>query len=420
MRSHSARSILLGRVVCYPPAVFALALLASGCSDEPQGMSNPPDLAPPLDPDPTHFEETGSLGTARSGHTATLLSDGRVLVVGGEDADRNMIASVELWDPATSAFTPGPALPQPRGGHTATLLADGRVLVVGGGRANPIGAPSGQDVRRDALIFDPGSARWLPAGETATPRHFHTATLLDDGSVLVVGGGGDSFTLGPIYGGPEQAPYAHAVATAERFDPETGAWSAVGSLAAPRFLHRATRLADGRVILTGGGTDVDQQSYATTEIYDPNSRTFSAGPTFLGADRFHHGAVALAGGQVLAVAGKKSNTAFLKDAELLDADARAWSSAGAIETACTVPGLVALSSGKALLTGGNRCVSSGCFALDQATLFDPAGGGSWTPIAPLVVSRYWHTTTRLPDGRMLLVGGFGDLTTLASAELAVP
>ncbi|MFV2063468.1 MAG: kelch repeat-containing protein, partial [Chloroflexota bacterium] len=126
------------------------------------------------------FSPAGSLAEARGVHTATLLPDGRVLVVGG-GGDGDLLASAEIWDPVTASFGPAGSLGDARHSHTATLLPDGRVLVVGGG-----GSDGG--VLAAAEVWDPATASFAPAGSLAEARILHTATLLPDGRVLVVGG----------------------------------------------------------------------------------------------------------------------------------------------------------------------------------------------------------------------------------------
>src|SRR5436190_21371369 len=113
-------------------------------------------LAPvPAAGDPFTFSYTGSLHTARAGHTATLLPDGKVLVAGGghtsvAGAEFTPITSAELFDPATGIWTPTGSMAEPRDRHTATLLPNGQVLVVGG---------NAYDVRT-AEIYNPATGLW--------------------------------------------------------------------------------------------------------------------------------------------------------------------------------------------------------------------------------------------------------------------
>ena len=115
--------------------------------------------------------------TARYDHTATLLSNDRVVVVGGYDA--------ELYDPALGRWSDAGTLMQPRWRHTATRLLDGRVLVTGGEYADDWGSPISLWTSE---TYDPAGGTWSYAGDMTMPRYQHTATLLRDGRVLVAGG----------------------------------------------------------------------------------------------------------------------------------------------------------------------------------------------------------------------------------------
>jgi hypothetical protein len=176
---------------------------------------------------------TGNLGTSHGRHTATLLSNGRVLVAGGIGSGGAAIASAELYDPATGAWSATGSLGTARADHTATVLADGRVLVAGGA-TNIAGVTT---YFASAEIYNPASGAWSATGNLGTARADHTATLLNDGRVLAVGG----LTTGSV------------LASAELYDPASGAWAAASSMINARSDHTATRLADGRVLAAGGG-----------------------------------------------------------------------------------------------------------------------------------------------------------------------
>ena len=128
-----------------------------------------------------------------------------------------------------------------------------------------VGAPAGIDVRDDALLFDPRSMTWSRTTKLSTPRHFHSATKLPSGQVVVIGGANDRATMLPVFGGPEMAPFAQAIASAEVYDATTGQWHSVGAMSQARFLFQATALADGRVLVSAGASDVDEKSFATTD-----------------------------------------------------------------------------------------------------------------------------------------------------------
>jgi hypothetical protein len=185
------------------------------------------------DPATGTFQATGSMTSPHRGHTATLLEDGRVLVVGngGESSPSGKIA--DLYDPATGTFTRTGSMKAGRWLHTATLLPDGHVLVLGGRTPQ-------DSVRAAAELYDPRSGRFSSTGAMSEGRQQHTATLLNDGRVLITGGywsnGQDSRVL----------------SSAELYDPRTGRSTSIGSMGNPREGHLATLLQDGRVLILGG------------------------------------------------------------------------------------------------------------------------------------------------------------------------
>ena len=192
------------------------------------------------DPASGTWTATGSLATARDGHTATLLPNGKVLVAGGAGSSGSL-ASAELYDPASGTWTATGSLATARDGHTATLLPNGKVLVAGG--ADSSGSLA------SAELYDPASGTWTATGSLATARYHHTATLLPNGKVLVAGGYGNSGSL----------------ASAELYDPASGTWTATGSLATARDRHTATLLPNGKVLVAGGYDS--SGSLASAELY---------------------------------------------------------------------------------------------------------------------------------------------------------
>ena len=207
------------------------------------------------------FSPTGSLGTGRVGHSATLLSNGMVLIAGGSTGQLSLccavpnLASAELYDQATHAFSPASSMTTARAGHTATLLSDGRVLIVGGA---PTGGPSGAPVA-SAELYDPLTGTFAATGSAVAARQDASATLLADGRVLIAGGSASTIT-GRL-----------SLASAELYSPSTGTFSPTGSMTMARFDHTATLLADGRVLIAGGvnASNGTGGSLQTAELYDP-------------------------------------------------------------------------------------------------------------------------------------------------------
>src|SRR5438552_629043 len=238
-------------------------------------------LGAPLDTHggPVNFVITGSLATARNGHTATLLPNGKVLIAGGRNGNSGL-ASAELYDPASGTWTATGSLATARAFHTATLLPNGKVLVAGGGN-------------NSAELYDPASGPWSATGSLATARAFHTATLLLNGKVLIVAGEGNG------------APFV--LASAELYDPASGTWSATGSLASARAGQpsgqTATLLPHGTVLVAGGGDT--NRIRASAEQYEPPSATRSATGSPATA-RATHTATLLPDGKALVAGGFSS------------------------------------------------------------------------------------------------------------------
>ena len=232
------------------------------------------------------FIPTGSLQTARVGHTATLLADGKVLVAGGVN-NTAFPTTAELYDPTSGKFTVTTgSLTTIRFWATATLLKSGKVLLVGGKGANLEQAT--------AELFDPSVQTFTATtGAMSTERAYHTATLLNDGTVLVTGG---LNLAGDGAGNP--------AATAEIYDPSTNSFTlTTGQMTVGRFLHTATLLPSGKVLLAGGlsaGTDL-----SSAELYDPATKTFTAAG-FMTVARLGHSATLLANGKVLLAGGAAS------------------------------------------------------------------------------------------------------------------
>lgn len=231
-------------------------------------------------PETGTWAATGSLAAPRYYHSATRLPDGRVLVTGGAEGESSgqVLASTELYDPATGTWTATAPLNAARTRHTATLLPSGLVLVTGG--QGPGGSPL-----TAAELYDPASGVWTPVGAMGTARAHHTATLLSDGRVLVAGGAQD--------GEPSTR--------AEVYDPATQSWAATAPMKQPRRHHTATLLPSGMVLVTGG-YDGYSGIHNATELYDPVHQSWLPMAP-MATTRYRHTATLLANGQVLAAGG---------------------------------------------------------------------------------------------------------------------
>jgi hypothetical protein len=187
---------------------------------------------------------------ARGGDTATLLLDGRVLVVGGDSSTSSdlRVASAELYDPVSGTWTATGNLGTGRANHTATLLPDGRVLVVGGINSDGL--------LDSAELYDPSSGTWTATSIMVHARTGHAATLLPNGTVLVTGG--DSRQPG------------YRLADTELYDPSSGTWTATASMVHARGAHTAMLLPNG-MVLVAGGEGLSDVVLSSAELYDPGT-----------------------------------------------------------------------------------------------------------------------------------------------------
>jgi len=225
------------------------------------------------------FTPTGSMAASRVSHTATLLKNGMVLVAGGG------LATAELYDPSTGIFTVTGNMTTVRGEHTATLLNNGKVLVAGG-----IGDPGGTNLAT-AELYDPTTGTFTATGSMTGARFGQTATLLKNGMVLVAGGSFFPFR-GVLY-----------LDTSEVYDPTTGIFAVTGNMTIPRAADTATLLNNGEVLVAGGVTNSTLPDLLNTaELYDPANGTFTLTGTMISAHAGHtatflnNGMVLIAGG----------------------------------------------------------------------------------------------------------------------------
>jgi hypothetical protein len=241
-------------------------------------------------------------GQARSGHTATLLSDGTVLITGGE-GQTGILSSAERFDPSTLTFSPHPnSLTAPRSEHTATLLPNAEALLVAGKDV--------QGISFTAELFHPATGLFSALSNNLTNlRSGHTATQLLDGRVLIAGGAdGTQAAQGNM-----EAFDPRAV---DLFDPTTGVFTSLANaLNIPRAGHTATLLPDGKVLILGGSNAAG--ILASAELYDPASGQFTLLTNTMTSPRSGHTATLLPNGKVLILGGRDA-TGLLASAELFD------------------------------------------------------------------------------------------------------
>ena len=235
-------------------------------------------------------------------HTATELSDHRILVAGGfggTDMSGQTSygqATVEIYDPASQTWSAAADMGFYRWGHTATILPNGKVLVAGGEGTAVVGGcgPNCAQKLSSAELYDPATNAWTSLPDMHAPRGYATATLLNNGLVLVAGGES-------VYDPDPNVQTYVPTASADLFDPATNTWSSAATMATARFEHVASLLPDGRLVVAGG-FDSRVGGVKAAEIYDPSTDTWSTAAD-MSTTRWFGSAISLDDGSVLVVGG---------------------------------------------------------------------------------------------------------------------
>ena len=350
----------------------------------------------------TFTPTAGNLITGRFQHTATLLRNGKVLLAGGlnsypivpADPFFNMLASAELFDPSTGAFTQTASMSVHRAGHTATLLPNGKVLIVGGAYSNT------------AELFDPATETFSRTGDMIMQRTGgHVATLLNDGRVLIAGG-----SLGTSY----------RLSNAEVYDPSAGAFAATGDLPSPFARAVGTLLPSGQVFVDGSPLDGSQGGAAA--LYDPAAGSFTDTGARLGSVCYPGIGRLLPNGKILELEYEvyvdfREYSCLYQNveepAQLYDAATGSFALTGQIPTGCSDGGPdVSLPDGTVLFSWG-----------DAVEIYDPVSS-AFTCSGPMKTPNRGHTSaTLLADGTVLMAGGqdvSGNETAGTSAEIYFP
>src|SRR6266581_4372502 len=327
----------------------------------------------------TQVEQLDPLVVPRTGHAATVLADGRVLITGGRDGAGTIVATAEIFDPATETSTAVGALVTARVSHTATLLPNGRVLIAGGTSAT--GSLS------SAEIFDPanpGATFRVLSATMGAARARHTATLLKDGTVLIAGG--------------------DVTGTAEIFDPTTETFSStLLTMAAPRIGHTATLFSNDSVLLAGGNTD-------SMELFTPADQKFTLDSQVMSAVHTGQEAISLSDTRLFFFGGDALNTIeeFNPSADTLTVD-------GTMD---------APASSTTLLANGKILV----LQPDLAGLYEPdavAPNPAFTAFDETSVPgsstllRNGQTATELPGDKTILVAGGANAQNQISQSTAL-
>jgi len=341
------------------------------------------------------FTATGNMTTPRSGHTATLLTNGKILITGGA-AGSDLLTAAELYDPVSGTFKRTGDLTAARAGHTATLLPDGKVLIAGGSIDAQASIPS-----RSAEVYDPSAGTFAAAANMISGHVCQQATLLGNGKVLIIGGSGAN---GQVPDG-------------ELYNPATGTFAPAGTYASDVSGYNtcqgavSTLLADGRVLI------VWEEDAA--EIYDPDAGSFTATGKPL-VQSFNDGlpiSALLMNGRILVAGGANDGDPASTSAALYDSAAGTFILTGNMITSHALGKATLLPDGTVLLAGGFLFPG----ALANAELYSPTTG-AFTPTGRMIVARGdGYQATLLNDGQVLVTGGFAPYPAATSnAEIYRP
>lgn len=310
--------------------------------------------------------QSGVMTRTRYGHSATLLPNGTVLLIGG-----GSYKTTEIYDPSTGLFTPATSLSLSRSGHSATLLKNGKVLIVGGN--------TGTADTNTAELYDPATGLFTPTGNLATGRSYHSAILLNDGRVLVAGGSQSSAKL----------------KSAEIYNPDLGTFTPTGSMNVARAYFSATLLRDGTVLMAGGEAT---SGTAPMEIYNAGTGTFATS-IFMPYVAGNFSANLLDNDKVLFAGGRSpANLAELNTAQWFDPNTGSTGATGNMLNARAYQTATPLANGKVLIAGGSKLTG-------DFELFDWESGLFSTAGSMATIRRYSHKATLLPNGNVLITGG---------------
>jgi len=353
---------------------------------------------------PGNFTTGGALAAGRSDHTMVQLpSSPLILVAGGTSNGTTVLKTCELYDPITNTWRATGEMKTARRGHTATVLNNGKILVTGGN--------DGTNSLSTAETFDPSTGVWTNTiGPMAFTHRYHTATLLSDGKVLIAGG-----TVGPL--GTADAKYT------EVYNPSTGTFVAGPLLPEERQGHTATLLSNGDVLFVGNS--IGNGALARTLTYDGATFTWAhlaATPLTTGSlaqARYNHSAVLLASGKVLVTGGFSLDS---RTAEIYTPSTRTWATAYSMSSPRAYHTSTALRNGDVVVIGGYN----GTTSLTSMDYYE-AASNTWSssPQRTLTVGRAMNTSLMLSNGKVLTLGSYctvpsGACTTLTSSEIWAP
>ncbi|CAF4020157.1 unnamed protein product [Adineta steineri] len=329
---------------------------------------------------PSEWIKVANMNVARESHTASILSNGKILVIGGFNGS-SAHNSAELYDPSTNTWTMMANMSVGRGDHTATTLLNGKVLVVGGWHIS--------GYINSVELYDPLTNNWTVVANITDARSVHTATLLSNGEVLVAGGDSTYSYLNSV----------------ELYDPSANTWTMMANMNVGRQKHRTVLLSSGKVLVVGGS---NSDYLKSVELYDPSTNTWTT-MADMNVAAEDSTATLLSSGKVLVAGGWNYNST--NSAQLYDLSTNTWIMMSNMHVGRSTHTATLLSSEKVLIIGGWRKSSP----TNSVELLDPSIN-SWTIAATMNVERTSHTASLLLNGKILVVGGFNN-GSLNSAEL---
>jgi len=365
--------------------MVALALAASTLSFAASGAWSP----------------TGTMLSARDGHTATILTNGKILAAGGTN-NGVALTSTELYNPAAGTWASTGSMNVARSHARAVLLSNGSVLVIGGCVNDCLSATT-----NSAEIYNPNAGTFSATGAMVQARSDFGVTLLTNGQVLVAGG----CTAFDVNG------CTSVTNKTEIYDPSAGTWKATAALRAARYAMTATLLASGKVLVAGGSTAA-LDALNSSEIYDPTAKTWTLGAKMV-QPRADYASIMLGAGRILFAGGENISGVSINNAELYNSSTGKFTATGNMTATRVEHTAVLLANGKVLVSGGNNQTLGGATPLASAELYSPATG-TWSATGSMSNARAGHTSTVLHNGNVVTAGGSDAVNELDSAELYTP
>jgi N-acetylneuraminic acid mutarotase len=356
-------------------------------------------------PPPATWSATPNTSGASYRFASAKLSTGKVYVMGGEGANPspNHYNRLDEYTPGSNTWVSKKTMNVRRYSHTAdTIIGSGsaELILAVGGQGGPSGWPGGW--LKSAELYNASNNTWTDTLDMSTYHSNHTSTVLDDGTVLVVGGHGN---------------FGVRTKAVDLYDPIANTWSVKATMSAARVYHTATKLNDGRVLVAGGQVTTTGSSGIATNsaiIYDPVANTWIPTTGNLNTARLNHKAVLLSGGRVMIMGGVDSSGNTLSSVEIWYPATDTWTTFTHMMYVRNNHTATVLQNGNVLVVGGGTTN-----ALINAEVYDPTLD-TWTVIAAPLNPHSLHTANLLDSGNVLIVNGLISTGASNKAEYYVP